>query len=106
MNTAEILRERIRMPMGDKINPSIIKDDDLDDIEVELKQLLSRMIQKPIVTHKELKKELDKLEASSPEEFQKLIDWLLSLILKRKGIIKDIKRKTHKKERKEELIYR
>ena len=105
MRMAEKLRERIRMTIGDKINPSVIKNDDFEEIESELKQMLSRMIKKPIVTHKELKKELEQLEAINPEDFQKLIDWLLSLILRKKGIIKDIKRKLHKKERKKELVY-
>ena len=104
MRMAEKLRERIRMTMGDKIDPSVIKDDDFNDIKVEFKHILSRMIQKPIVTHEELNKELEKLEASSPEEFQKLIDWLLSFILRKKGIIKDIKRKKHKKDEKKEII--
>ena len=102
---AEKLRERIRMTMGDKIDPSVIKDDDFNDIKAEFKHILSGMIQKPIVTHKELNEELEKLEANSPEEFQKLIDWLLSFILRRKGIIKNIKRKLHKKETQKEIIY-
>ena len=93
---AEKLREIIRMTMGDKINPSVIEDDDFDDIESELLQLITRMVKKPIVTHKELKKELEQLEAINPEDFQKMIDWLLSMILRKKGIIKDNKRKKSK----------
>jgi hypothetical protein len=97
MRVARVLQEKIRTSMASGIDPSIINETDLKDLEPKLMKKVSELLKKPIRTHKDLNQGLEQLWVENPTIFKELLDWLLEIFLRIKGL--ERRKKKRKKER-------